>query len=288
MRRPIVAANFKMHLTGPEVVAHAEALVAALAGVDDVEVVVAPPFPALERAARALEGSPVRLAAQNVHAEPRGAFTGEVSVEMLAEVGCRYTIVGHSERRALFRETDAEVSAKAAALLAGGIRPILCLGESLAQREADQTRTVVAAQLEGSLAGVPGDRIPELVIAYEPVWAIGTGRTATPELAQEVHAAIREQLERSHGAAAAGIRILYGGSVKPDNAAELAALRLDPDTRASAEALLHDIESLEAVAQDEGMLLLCLRMAAMSKAGSGILAPMIRGKLTLLDEDRGY
>jgi len=223
MRRPIVAANFKMHLTGPEVVAHAEALVAALAGVDDVEVVVAPPFPALERAARALEGSPVRLAAQNVHAEPRGAFTGEVSVEMLAEVGCRYTIVGHSERRALFRETDAEVSAKAAALLAGGIRPILCLGESLAQREADQTRTVVAAQLEGSLAGVPGDRIPELVIAYEPVWAIGTGRTATPELAQEVHAAIREQLERSHGAAAAGIRILYGGSVKPDNAAELMA-----------------------------------------------------------------
>ena len=222
MRRPIVAANFKMHMTVPEVAAWAEAFPAALGDVDDVDVVVAPPFTALECASRALP-SPIAWAAQNVSAEAKGAFTGEISVAMLADLGCRYTIVGHSERRSLYGETDAGVAAKAAALLAGGVLPIVCVGESLEEREAARTTAVVEAQLAGSLAGLPGERIGDVVIAYEPVWAIGTGRTATPELAQEVHAAIRGQLSAAHGESADRVRIQYGGSVKPENASELMA-----------------------------------------------------------------
>ena len=227
MTPKIVAANFKMNMTAAETADYADLLLAALEGApDEVEVVVAPPFPALDRAARAFQGSAVAVCAQNVNAEPSGAFTGEVSVAMLRELGCRYAIVGHSERRQLFGETDAGVSAKAAALLEGGLRPIVCVGESLDQREAGSTLTTVAAQLAGSLGAVPPDRIAEVVVAYEPIWAIGTGRTATPELAQEVHAAIRSELTDRFGDAGARVRLQYGGSVKPDNAADLMA---EPD-----------------------------------------------------------
>ncbi|MDX1650501.1 MAG: triose-phosphate isomerase [Myxococcota bacterium] len=224
MRRPIVAANWNMHKT----VAEAEAFARDLRGLVDAdaeaEAVVAPPFTALATLGRALEGSGIGLAAQNVHPEEKGAYTGEVAPGMLAELGCRYAIVGHSERRGLFDESDAFVAAKAEALLRHGIRPIVCVGESLEEREAERTFAVVGRQIQESLARVPKERAEEVVIAYEPVWAIGTGRTATPDLAQEVHAMIRERLRDQLGADAAdAIRIQYGGSVKPDNAAELMA-----------------------------------------------------------------
>jgi triosephosphate isomerase len=165
----------------------------------------------------------VALAAQNVHPEPSGAFTGEVAAGMLAELGCRYAIVGHSERRALFGESDAFIARKAAALLAAGIRPIVCVGESLEQREAGRTLAILEAQLGGSLAEFPRERAHELAIAYEPVWAIGTGLTATPEIAQEAHAFLRGQLTSRFGEAGAEIQIQYGGSVKPENVSTLMA-----------------------------------------------------------------
>ncbi len=221
MRRPILAANWKMHKTADEAVAFARAFLPRVEGRSEVDVVIAPPFTALDRVAQALAGSAVQLAAQKVHAEENGAFTGEIAPGMLAELGCAYTIVGHSERRTLYGETDAEVARKAAALLRGGIRPILCVGETLEQREANRTQEVVGSQLEGSLAEVRGELARDVVIAYEPVWAIGTGRTATPELAQEVHAVIREWLGKRYGEAADAMRIQYGGSVKPENAGAL-------------------------------------------------------------------
>ena len=244
MKRPIVAANFKMNLTASETAGYAARLATAVAGLNDVEVVVAPPFTALDRAARAFGNSAIRLAAQNVHEELRGAFTGEISVPMLADLGCRYAIVGHSERRRLFGETDADVAAKVAAVLAGGLRPIVCVGESLEERQAERTLDVVTAQLLGSLAEVPQERATDVVVAYEPVWAIGTGRTATPDEAQEVHQAIRGILSGRFGEAGRELRIQYGGSVTPQNARGLLALpdidgalvggaSLDPDDFAS-------------------------------------------------------
>ncbi len=224
MRRPILAANWKMHKTVGEALAFVEAFLPRVKDADAVDVVLAPPFTALDAVGEALAGSGVALAAQNVNPEEAGAFTGEVSPGMLAELGCRYAIVGHSERRALYGETDADVSRKASALLAHGLRPIVCVGETLAQREAGRTFEVVGAQLEGSLAGIAEAAADELVIAYEPVWAIGSGRSATPELAQQVHAFIRERLARRFGAA--GVRIQYGGSVKPEN---VYALMAQPD-----------------------------------------------------------
>lgn len=221
MRTPILAGNWKMHMTANEAEAFLARLLPLVKDADRVEVVVAPPFTALERAARVLAGSNVALAAQDVNPEERGAFTGEVAPGMLAELGCRYGIVGHSERRTLYSESDALVAAKAAALLRHDIRPILCVGESLEQRETGQTFAVVGAQLQESLAQIPRERARDVVVAYEPVWAIGTGRTATPEMAQEVHAMIRERLRDQFGPASAEMRIQYGGSVKPDNAAEL-------------------------------------------------------------------
>ena len=221
MRTPIIAANFKMHRTAAQTAGYASALVAEIRDLEGVEVVVAPPFTALDRASQAFADGPVKLCAQDVHAEPEGAFTGEVSVAMLAELGCAYAIVGHSERRTLFGETDDSVSAKVAALLAGGLRPIVCVGESLEEREGGRTRDVIEAQLHRSLAGVEPSRAEDLVLAYEPIWAIGTGRTATPEIAQEVHQAIRTHLGKAFGAAADAIRIQYGGSVKPENAVDL-------------------------------------------------------------------
>ncbi|MFQ5417894.1 MAG: triose-phosphate isomerase [Myxococcota bacterium] len=226
MRRPILAANWKMHKNRAEARAFASALLPLVEGCDSVDVVIAPPHPLLDCLANALAGSRVGLAAQNVHPAESGAFTGEVSAGMLADLGCRYAIVGHSERRALFGEGDDFVAAKAAALLECDLLPILCVGESLEEREAERTFEVLTAQLTGSLAGLPADRAADLVIAYEPVWAIGTGRTATPELAQAAHAHIREQLCLRFGGAGDRIRIQYGGSVKPDN---VAALMAQPD-----------------------------------------------------------
>jgi triosephosphate isomerase len=182
---------------------------------------VAPPFTALAAAAEALQGSKIQLAAQNVHPEPQGAFTGEVSAAMLAEAGCRHVIVGHSERRQLFGETDEGVRRKVGAVLAAGMRPVVCVGETLAERDAGRTLEVVGRQVRGGLAGLPATAVAALTVAYEPVWAIGTGKTATTAQAQEVHAAIRALLRELAGGVADQVRIQYGGSVKPDNAAEL-------------------------------------------------------------------
>jgi len=223
MRRPILAANWKMHMTTAEAAAFASEILPLVADAGDVDVVIAPPFTALESVGRALAGSSIALAAQNVNPEEKGAFTGEISPGMLVDLGCAYGIVGHSERRSLYGEVDGFVARKARALLDRGIRPIVCVGESLEQREAGRTFDVVGEQLGGSLAEVVADRASEVVVAYEPVWAIGTGRTATPDMAQEVHAFIRERLGVQFGAAAAHVRIQYGGSVKPDNVDTLMA-----------------------------------------------------------------
>lgn len=223
MRRPILAANWKMYKTIAEAVAFAKDFVPLVADAGDVEILVAPPATALAAVGRALAGSRVQLAAQNVHPERQGAFTGEIAPPMLVEVGCAYAIIGHSERRQIFGESSAFVAKKAAALLAHDIRPIVCVGETLEEREAGRTFAVLEAQLEGSLAAVEATRAAEVVIAYEPVWAIGTGRTATPAIAQEAHAMIRGWLGTRFPGAGAAMRIQYGGSVKPENAAELMA-----------------------------------------------------------------
>jgi triosephosphate isomerase (TIM) len=223
MRRPILAANWKMHKTAADAVAFAEAFAPRVADASSVDVVIAPPFTALAALGAALAGTPIALAAQNAHPEEQGAFTGEVSAAMLREAGCRYAIVGHSERRTLFGESSELVARKAEALLRHGIRAIVCVGESLAEREAGRTGDVIDAQLRESLARIPADGTAELVIAYEPIWAIGTGRTATPEAAQEVHARVRERLRERFGAGGESVRIQYGGSVKPDNVCELMA-----------------------------------------------------------------
>ena len=226
MRRPMLAANWKMHKTLAEAESFAKAFLPLVADATDVDVAIAPPFTALAALGRALAGSRVSLAAQNVNPEEKGAFTGEIAAAMLVEVGCGYGIVGHSERRGLYGETDELVARKAAALLAVDVLPIVCVGETLEQREAEQTFAVVGGQLQGSLAGLPAARASEIVIAYEPVWAIGTGRTATPEMAQEVHAFIRKSLREIFGTGAEAVRIQYGGSVKPDN---VDALMAQPD-----------------------------------------------------------
>jgi triosephosphate isomerase len=223
VRTPILVANWKMHMTAAEAVDFAEKFVPLVGGASGVDVAIAPPFTALDRLARALAGSNVTLAAQNVNPEPKGAFTGEIAPGMLAELGCRYAIVGHSERRTYYGESNAYVANKAGALFAVGITPIVCVGESLEERESGRTIDVVGAQLEGSLALVPDAHAAELVVAYEPIWAIGTGRTATPETAQQVHAFVRERLLARFGAAGDQIRIQYGGSVKPENVDELMA-----------------------------------------------------------------
>jgi triosephosphate isomerase len=189
--------------------------------------VVAPPFPALHGVCEALRGSALAVAGQNMHAEREGAFTGEVSPVMLRDVGCTHVILGHSERRQLFGETDEGVARKAPAALAHGLTPIVCVGETLAERESSRTREVVERQVERALRSLSPDDAARIVVAYEPVWAIGTGRTATPEQAQEVHELVRRLVSASHGeAVAASLKILYGGSVKPDN---IDALMAQPD-----------------------------------------------------------
>ena len=220
-RRPLVAGNWKMHRTAGEAVQLIRQLREHLLP-GRAEVMVAPPFTALPAAKHALEGTEILLGAQNVHWENQGPYTGEISAPMLREVGCQVVIVGHSERRQLFGETDALVSKKVRAVLKHGMRPVVCIGETLAERDGGRTLVVCTRQLEGSLAGVAVEQMGELTLAYEPVWAIGTGRTASPAQAQEVHAHVREQLVRVFGRPVGElVRILYGGSVKADNAAEL-------------------------------------------------------------------
>ena len=219
-RRPLIAANWKMHKTLAETESFAREFLPLVAGTS-VEIALAPGFVSLAALGRALAGSAVALAAQNVNPNEQGAFTGETSPGMLVDAGCRYGIVGHSERRALYGESSALVAQKAGALLAKSLRPIVCVGESLAEREAGRTLEIVGSQLRESLASAALERAAELVVAYEPVWAIGTGRTATPEMAQQVHAALRAELALLYGDASGQIRILYGGSVKPDNTADL-------------------------------------------------------------------
>jgi triosephosphate isomerase len=221
-RRPLIAANWKMNKTVDESVDFIEVFLPMVSGVEDVDVVIAPPFVSLMPASRALAGSTVALAAQNMHWEDSGAYTGEVSPVMLRDIGCRYVILGHSERRQFFGEGDGEVSRKVAAALREGIIPILCVGETLGERDYGKTFDTVGGQIEGGLAGVDLESGQELVLAYEPVWAIGTGKTASPEEAQEVQSFARGELARVFGNDVAGsIRILYGGSVKPDNAGTL-------------------------------------------------------------------
>jgi triosephosphate isomerase len=222
-RRPIIAGNWKMNKTVPEAIAFARELRGQLAVIrDKVEVLVAPPFVDLQPVAKVLEDSNIGLAAQNCHWAESGAFTGEVSAPMVKSAGCEYVILGHSERRQLFGETDETVNKKIRAVIGAGMKPILCLGETLVEREAKRTLDVVTRQLRGGLQGVDAAEAAELVIAYEPIWAIGTGRNATSDQAQEVHAHLREQLTVLFSRPIADrIRIQYGGSVKPDNAAEL-------------------------------------------------------------------
>lgn len=225
MRKAFICGNWKMHRTTGETIALVRELRAKLNESAHVEVAIAPPFTALAAAKQALVGSHLRLAAQNCAWEKQGAFTGEVSAAMLKDVGCDVVILGHSERRQLFGETDALVNRRARAALDEGLTPIVCVGETLQQREAARTLEVVAAQVRESLAAFSGRDLEATVVAYEPVWAIGTGKVATPAQVQEVHHAIRGWLAELGGKAAADkVRLQYGGSVKADNAAELLAL----------------------------------------------------------------
>ena len=223
-RMPLMAANWKMHFTVAEAVALVEELNKGSSRLGDREVVVAPPFTALAGVASALAGSPIQLSAQNCYWESQGAYTGEISPPMLRDLGCHYVIVGHSERRQYFGETNETVNRKVVALLPLDLQPILCIGETVEEREAGKTLDILADQLKGGLAGLEAEQSSRLVLAYEPVWAIGTGLTATPEQAQEAHAFIRESLaKRFNNAVANNIRILYGGSVKAENVDELMA-----------------------------------------------------------------
>ncbi|MCL2450800.1 MAG: triose-phosphate isomerase [Polyangiaceae bacterium] len=221
-RRPLIAGNWKMHHGGPTGIELAGAVVRFALGVPRVDLVVAPPFTALAACAHECDGSRVEIAAQNVYPKDSGAFTGEISVAMLRDTGCRWVILGHSERRQHFGETDAFVAEKTAAVLKGGLLPIVCVGETLAEREAGKTIEVVERQVRAFLPIIAGDD-RSVAIAYEPVWAIGTGKTAGPAEAQAVHEAIRTWLKASSAGLASRTRILYGGSVKAENASDLLA-----------------------------------------------------------------
>ncbi|MDB4965868.1 MAG: triosephosphate isomerase [Myxococcales bacterium] len=220
-RIKLMCGNWKLHKTIAESVELATAVKNAVGPLRDVEVAVAPVFTALHAVAKRLEGSAVVLAAQNCFWEDQGAWTGEVSAKLLKDVGCKYVIIAHSERRQWFGETDAMASLKVRAALRNGLDPIYCVGETLAERDAGEAFHVVGRQLEGGLTDLTAKEAERLVIAYEPVWAIGTGRTASPQQAQEVHQFIRGKLSEKFGNAAEAIRIQYGGSVKPDNASLL-------------------------------------------------------------------
>ena len=221
LRRPLIAGNWKMYKTSAEAVDFVKKFLTLVSGVADRDVMIAPAFTALEAVAAALKGTEVGLGAQDVFWEAEGAFTGQVSPPMLTAAGCRYVIIGHSERRQFFGETDDTVNRKIRAALKSGLIPVMCVGESEKQREAGQTFSILDKQVKDGLRSFVSDELGSLVIAYEPVWAIGTGKTATSAQAQEVHAAIRAILRELAPPAADQVRIQYGGSVKPENASEL-------------------------------------------------------------------
>ncbi len=241
-RVPMIAGNWKMFKTCPEALETARTLVSLTAGVSDVEIMIAPPFTALSGVSEITGPTGIQLGAQNLHWEKEGAYTGEVSGAMIYSAGCRYVLIGHSERRQFFGETDETVNRKIFAALDAGLKPVICVGEDESERDAEKTFSVLDKQMEKGLKGVLPDQMGSAVIAYEPVWAIGTGKTATPEQAQEVHEYLRKILAaRFDDNVAAKTRILYGGSVKPDNISLLMALpdidgalvggaSLDPET----------------------------------------------------------
>ena len=222
MRKKIIAGNWKMNLDRMGAVVLAREVAKQAKRFDYIELAVFPPSVYVEAVAEVLKGTPVGWGVQNAYHRPNGAFTGEISISMLQDLGCRYAILGHSERRQHFGETDEEVNRKLLAVLAGGLVPIVCVGERLEQREAGQTLDVIRRQVSGSLAGLSADLMSRVVIAYEPVWAIGTGKTASPEEAEEVHLALRNLLEqRYNGQVAQAVRIQYGGSVTAEKAPKL-------------------------------------------------------------------
>ena len=222
MRTPVVAGNWKMNKTAAEAAAFVETVSPLIADSKTREVIIAPTFPALAATAAAASGSNIRISAQNLHWEASGAYTGEVSADMLVEIGCTHVIIGHSERRQYFGETDGTVHLKTLAALDAGLTPIVCVGETLEQREAGNTEAVLAEQFTAGVGALQPGQFAELILAYEPVWAIGTGRTATPEIAEAAHQQIRAlAAERFGEMIAEGARILYGGSVKPSNFAGL-------------------------------------------------------------------
>ncbi len=222
MRRKLIAGNWKMNTDRSSAVALGTALGKQAGEFSAVDLLVCPPSVYLVPVKESLGTSGVALGGQNMYHEANGAFTGELSASMLTDVGCKYVILGHSERRHILGETDADVNKKTKAALAAGLVPIVCVGELLAEREAGETAAVIKKQFDASLTGIPAEQIEKVVIAYEPVWAIGTGKVATPQQAEEVHADLRRLLaERYNGRSAANVRILYGGSVKASNAGEL-------------------------------------------------------------------
>jgi triosephosphate isomerase (TIM) len=224
MRRPLIAGNWKMNTNWAQATALAKGVVERAGDFEDLDLLVCPPSIYLAPVADIVRGSLVALGAQNMYHEANGAYTGELSAAMLLDVGCQYVILGHSERRHILGESDADVNKKTLAALQAGLVPIVCVGELLSERESGQTAAVIRRQFEGSLAGVAADQVERLTIAYEPVWAIGTGKVATPGEAEEVHADLRSLLASHYNDQLAGkVRILYGGSVKPSNASELLA-----------------------------------------------------------------
>jgi triosephosphate isomerase len=227
MRTLLLAGNFKMYKTVAETVSYAGELRALVNDVRGVDIVIAPPVMAVAAAVEAVKGSAIGVAAQNMHWEREGAFTGEVSAGMLREAGATFVIIGHSERRTLFGETNTSVNKKTRAAITGGLIPIVCIGETLAERDGNETLAVLDRQIKEGFDGVTGDELSNMVIAYEPVWAIGTGRNATPAQAGEAHFHVRQRLKQWFGLdASERCRVLYGGSVKPDNIAKLIA---EPD-----------------------------------------------------------
>ena len=225
MRMPLIAANWKMFKTVRESVAYVKELRGLVKDTSGVQIVVAPPFTAMHAAAEAVRNTPISVAAQDMHWERQGAFTGEVSAAMVAEAGADYVIIGHSERRRLFHETDETVNRKTVAALDARLTPIVCIGETLQERERGETPAVLDRQITQGLDAVSGEQAAALVLAYEPVWAIGTGRNATPEQAGEAHAHIRARWREWFGGPAADqCQIIYGGSVNPDNVADLMAM----------------------------------------------------------------
>jgi triosephosphate isomerase len=221
MRKPLMAGNWKMNKTVAEAVSVVKALKSSIADITDVEVLVCPTFTALYAVNNEVKGSNINIGAQNLFWESKGAFTGEISPTMVKDIGCSYVLIGHSERRQYFNETDETVNKKTKAALVAGLIPVICIGETLKEREQNITFKVIEKQIKEGLAGLTPQQAATIVIAYEPVWAIGTGKTATPDQAQEVHAFTRKVYSQMYSDASQKVRILYGGSVNPTNVSDL-------------------------------------------------------------------